>query len=121
MQALLARAARRGYVDPTTTGGRITLQPQLPGRVRQDWWAHSLVAFAQDSGDSLVLTKLEESPHQHITDTFPSLSTEALELLEMVDVAVVEELIEPSQHCDGLVPIPWLAASRHLGASQLLA
>jgi hypothetical protein len=108
MQSLLARAARRGFLDPTTTNGRVVLRPQIEGRVRHDWWAHSLIKFASDSGDTLVMSELNQDPHPYITTTFPDLTDDVLELLEIIDVAVVEELLEPSAH-GGLVPVPWLA------------
>jgi hypothetical protein len=118
MQSLLERAARRGFIDPTTTNGRVVLCPQIEGRVRHDWWAHSLIKFASDSGGTLVLSELTQDPNPYITTTFPDLSDDALELLEIIDVAVVEELLEPLPH-GGLVPVPWLETYLHLAADEL--
>jgi hypothetical protein len=83
----VVRLIRRGYIDPTTTNGRVV---QIEGRVRHDWWAHSLIKLASDSGDTLVLTELTQDPHPYITTTFPDLSDDALELLEIIDVAVAQ-------------------------------
>jgi hypothetical protein len=60
MNGLLARAARRGYLDPTATSARIVVQPKIKikGRATHHWWAHSLVDYGESGGDSMVLTEL---------------------------------------------------------------
>jgi hypothetical protein len=67
MNGLLARATRRGHLDPTVTSARIVVRSKIKikGRATHQWWAHSLVDYGESGGDfspSWCPTQLNMSP-----------------------------------------------------------
>jgi hypothetical protein len=113
MNGLLARAARRGYLDPTVTSARIGVRSKIKikGRATHQWWAHSLVDYGESGGDSIVLTELVPNPAQHVSTLLPGLSTSAEDFLENIDITYLEELIEHTGEGTELSPrvVPWIA------------
>jgi hypothetical protein len=113
INGLLARAARRGYLDPTATSARIVVQSKIriKGRATYHWWAHSLVEYRESGGDSMVLTELVSNPVQHVSTVLSDLSTDAEDFLENFDITYIEELIELTGAGTELSPrvVPWIA------------
>jgi hypothetical protein len=108
-QCLLARAARREFIDLTTTNTRIVLLS----------WAHSLLAFGQESGDRIVLMELEAGAPQHLTTLLLDLSDDTHELLELLDIVFLAELVET---CSAPAPptvVPWLASHATQAATKI--
>jgi hypothetical protein len=95
MNGLLARAARRGYLDPTVTSATVVVRSKLriKGRATHHWWALSLVDYGESGGDSMVLTELVHNPAQHVSTLLPDISTDAEDFLKNIDITYLEELV----------------------------